>query len=99
RVFRTESLPVVVTIRDDVPASVQIRDHRGCCLLRARGERPRRRCAEQRYELAPPHSITSSAIASSRSGTVRPSAFAVLRLMTNSNLVGRMTGRSPALLP
>jgi hypothetical protein len=33
------------------------------------------------------HSITSSARASSEGGTVSPSAFAVLRLMTSSNLV------------
>src|SRR5262249_26250481 len=33
------------------------------------------------------HSITSSARASSVGGTSRPRAFAVLRLMTNSNLV------------
>jgi hypothetical protein len=30
------------------------------------------------------HSITSSAVASSSGGTVRPSAFAVLRLMASS---------------
>src|SRR5215470_14636837 len=56
-------------------------------LLRARRERPRHRAAEQRDELAAPdHSITSSASASSLSGTSKPSALAVLRLMTNSNL-------------
>jgi tripartite-type tricarboxylate transporter receptor subunit TctC len=43
--------------------------------------------------------ITSSASASSLSGTFRPRAFAVLRLMTSSNLVGRMTGRSAGLAP
>ena len=53
-------------------------------LLRPRCERPRsRRSAEQRDELAPLHSITSSARASSDGGTSRPSAFAVLRLVTN----------------
>ena len=58
-------------------------------LLRARRERPRgRRAADERDELAPLHSITSSAMASTRSGTVSPSAFAVLRLTTSSNLVG-----------
>src|SRR5215467_10773278 len=47
-------------------------------LLRARRERPRCRCAaEQRDELAPPHSITSSARASSVGGTVRTSIRAV----------------------
>src|SRR5262249_10321752 len=45
------------------------------------------RAAEQRDELAAPHSITSSARASSVGGTVRPSALAVLRLMTSSYLV------------
>jgi hypothetical protein len=35
------------------------------------------------------HSITSSAIASRFGGTTRPSAFAVLRLMTNSKFVAR----------
>src|SRR5262249_44242061 len=48
-------------------------------LLRARRERPRRRTAEQPHELAPPHSITSSAATSSLSGTVRPSALPPLR--------------------
>src|SRR6266702_5491254 len=47
-----------------------------------------RRPAEQRDELAPlHHSITSSARASSVGGTSRPSALAVLRLMTSSYLV------------
>src|SRR5438874_11078880 len=40
------------------------------------------RCAGDR------HSITSSARASSIGGTSRPRVLAVLRLMTNSNLVG-----------
>ena len=69
-------------------------------LLRARRERPRRRrAAEQRDELAPLHSITSSARASSVGGTSRPSALAVLRLMTSSNLVGCCTGRSAGFSP
>src|SRR6516162_10577388 len=69
-------------------------------LLRASRERPRhRRAADQRYELAPPHSITSSARASSVGGTSRPSAFAVVRLTTRSNLVGCSTGMSPGLAP
>src|SRR5262249_41153283 len=69
-------------------------------LLRARGERPRGRCAaEQRDELAAHHSITSSARASSVGGTVRPSAFAVLRLITSSYLVGACTGRSAGFSP
>src|SRR6516165_9593826 len=67
-------------------------------LLRARRERPRSR-AEQRDELAAFHSITSSARASSVGGTSRPSALAVVRLMTRSNLVGCCTGRSAGLAP
>src|SRR5262249_35675072 len=58
-------------------------------LLRACSERPNRgHAAKQRYELAAPHSITSSARASNVGGTSRPSAFAVLRLMISSNLMG-----------
>src|SRR5262249_37610251 len=69
-------------------------------LLRVRRERPRgRRAAEQRDELAPLHSITSSAVCRNGSGMVRPSAFAVLRLMTSSYLVGCWTGRSLAFAP
>src|SRR5262249_3827680 len=56
-------------------------------LLRARRERPRCRTAEQRDELAALHSITSSAVASSVCGISRPSALAVLRLITSSYLV------------
>src|SRR5262252_9232152 len=68
-------------------------------LLRARREWPRDRAAEQRDELAAFHSITSSARASSIGGISRPIARAVGRLMTNSNLVERMTGRSAGLAP
>jgi len=52
-------------------------------MLARAAERPRSRTAEQRDELAASHSITSSARASSVGGTSRPSAFAVLRLMTS----------------
>src|SRR4051794_23228854 len=45
------------------------------------------------------HSITSSAAASSLSGTVSPSAFAVLRLITSSNLTGTWMGSSLGLSP
>src|SRR5262245_10095186 len=51
--------------------------------------------ADQGDELAPPHhSITSSARTSRAVGTVRPSALAVVRLMTSSNFVGCSTGIS-----
>jgi hypothetical protein len=45
------------------------------------------------------HSITSSARASTISGTVMPSALAVLRLTTSSYLVGCSAGRSAGLAP
>src|SRR5262249_33974927 len=68
-------------------------------LLRPRCQRPCSRAAEQRDELAPPHSITSSARDIKLSENFTPSALAVLRLITNSNLVGCMTGRSAGLAP
>jgi hypothetical protein len=43
--------------------------------------------------------MTWSARPSSDGGIVSPSAFAVLRLMTNSNFVGCSTGRSARLAP
>src|SRR4051812_46141533 len=45
------------------------------------------------------HSITSSARCWRCNGTSRPSALAVFRLITNSNLVGCITGRSVGLVP
>src|SRR5262249_21022565 len=71
-------------------------------LLRGRRERPRScRTAQQGDELAAfhLHSITSSAVCRNGSGMVRPSVFAVLRLMTSSYLVGCWTGRSLAFAP
>src|SRR5262249_40370900 len=63
-------------------------------------ERPcRRHATKQGDERAAPHSMTSSARASSVGGTSRPSALAVLRLMASSNLVGCITGKSPGLAP
>jgi hypothetical protein len=46
-----------------------------------------------------PYSITSSARASSVGDISTPSAFAVPRLMTSSNLVARSTGMSAGLAP
>src|SRR5215472_882032 len=90
----------------DVPRSyraVEKPDHRDCRLLRARREGPRSRAAEQRDELAPfhlrGHSITSSARPRSESGTVRPRALAVLRLMISSTFVDCITGRSAGFSP
>src|SRR5262245_61639944 len=76
-------------------------DHRHRWLLGARRERPcgRRRAAEKRDELAPLHSITSSARAMSAGGTVMPSILAVSWLMTISNFVDCTTGSSAGLAP
>jgi hypothetical protein len=53
----------------------------------------KRTCAQCGY------SITSSARASSVGGTSRPSALAILRLMTSTNLTGAWTGSSLGLAP
>jgi hypothetical protein len=45
------------------------------------------------------YSITSSARASSMGGTFMPSAFAVLRLITSSNLVDCAIGKSAGFSP
>src|SRR5262249_6145076 len=74
--------------------------HRHRALLCARRERPRRRDADERDELAAAtHSMTSSARASSVGGISRPRALAVVRLMTRSNLVGCKTGKSAGFSP
>src|SRR5215510_343221 len=66
----TKALPecgqIACTIRKRRAAEESDRRHRR--LLRARRERPRGRAADQRDELAPPHSITSSARASTLAG-------------------------------
>src|SRR6516164_7330970 len=72
--------------------SSQIDEHadapHALALLRPRHEWPRhRRAAEQCDELAPLHSITSSARPERGSGTVMPSALAVLRFKNSSTLV------------
>src|SRR5262249_26914859 len=68
-------------------------------LLRTRRQGPRCRAAEQRDELAPVHSMTSSARASRDGGTSRPIALAILRLRTSWYLVGTCTGRSVGFPP
>src|SRR5262249_43201803 len=75
-------------------------NHRHRRLLRARREGPSRRCAAENHdEFAAFHSTTSSARPSIVIGTSRPSVFAVLRLIINSNLVGACIGRSDAFSP
>src|SRR5260370_29772620 len=61
------------------PAGRHIALHR--LLLRACGERPGTSAAEQRYELAPPHSITSSASASRFSEFLCPCLSALLSMI------------------
>src|SRR5260370_36174303 len=46
-----------------------------------------------------PHSITSSARASSEGGIVTPTAFAVFKLTASQKLVGNSIGKSPGAVP
>src|SRR5262245_44609026 len=62
-----------------------------------RGEEHRTRTSEERATIH--YWITSSARASSVGGIVRPSALAVLRLISSSNFVGSSIGRSAGLAP
>src|SRR5262249_22773898 len=70
-------------------------------LLRAcgRDERASDRAAKQDDELPSPHSITSSASASSARGTVIPSSLSVLKLISSSILGGCSMGISAGLAP
>src|SRR5262249_50301935 len=102
--FRSIYDPAGIEIKLNVIVMVR-RKHRELTFnvrpLCARRQRPRRRrAAQQRDELAAPdHSITSSAATSNLSGTVKLKALAVLRLITNSNLVGCTTGNSLGASP
>jgi hypothetical protein len=68
-------------------------------VLRAADRGVEERGTEQDDQIAAVHSMTSSARARIEGGTVSPSAFAVLRLMTSSKVVGCCTGRSAGLAP
>src|SRR5262249_47990851 len=59
----------------------------------------KRERGDERDDTAVDHSMTVSARRSSDGGMLSPSALAVLRLMTSSNLVGCSTGRSLGLAP
>src|SRR5262249_11957377 len=73
--------------------------HRG--LLRAHCWRPScsRGANKKCNELAPPHSITSSAATCTVCGTLMPSVLAALRLRTNWTFMDCWTGRSPGFSP
>src|SRR5215472_11344492 len=82
------------------PFGTENPDHRHRALLRPRRARPR--CgsgADERDELAPPHSITSSARPDRGRGTVMPSALAVFKLMISSTFVACCVGRSAGFSP
>ena len=83
-------------LRRDDPSSCLISDGWSMSALRRPQHQKRLRAiaAKRHY-----YSITSSARASSAGGTSSPSAFAVVRLMTRSNLVGACTGRSAGFSP
>src|SRR5574337_2226370 len=70
-------------------------------LLRFGGERCGEQAPGQSADERPAadHWISSSARRRSDCGIVRPSALAVLRLITSSNLLGCSTGRSAGLAP
>jgi hypothetical protein len=57
------------------------------------------RAAVSNRNKAAPYSISSSASNCIELGTESPSTFAALRLITNSNLVDRCTGRSAGFSP
>src|SRR5262245_62776163 len=66
---RRDFASINIALAECTKRSAEKSNHRHCRLR----ERPhRRRAAEQRDELAPPHSITSSAATSSLSGTLSP---------------------------
>jgi hypothetical protein len=69
------------------------------CVGRERERTPNRQSLHCRTANCLAYSITSSARAISDGGTVRPSDFAALRLITRSNLVGNCTGKAAALVP
>src|SRR5262249_2334286 len=88
-----DTLPLERDVRPEEP------DHRHRRLLRARNQRPSGRAANERDELAPLHSITSSAREGRVGGTSMPSALASAGLIRNTNLVGCTTGKSAGLVP
>jgi Tripartite tricarboxylate transporter family receptor len=83
---RSDALPDIPTVGDFLPGAT--RRAGGPALVHPKARRPGHH-----------YSITSSAMASSVSGTVRHIAFAVLRLITSSCFVGACTGKSAGFSP
>ena len=77
----------------------QADDARTARRLRRGREGPSRRTGDNTNDVAPPHSITSSAWARSVAGTAKSSARAVFKLTTSSSLADCSTGRSPGRSP
>jgi len=71
----------------------------GISSLTKHGAPPWKGESDKRDERAPLHSITSSARASSEIGKLRPSVFAIFKLITSSTLVDCWTGRSAGFVP
>jgi hypothetical protein len=85
---RKEGLIIVSGWGEVEERTEEVHPYNSPSLLRPRRERPRRHAADERDDLTPVHSITSSARASTLWGISKPSALAVLRFTTNSYLVG-----------
>jgi len=88
---------------DRLVDGVQVRQHSARRLSRWNDVLPPARYIRS-YRRAKPysvsaHSITSSACASSKGGTVSPSSFAVFMLITSSKRVGCITGSSVGFSP
>jgi hypothetical protein len=80
-------------------ARVALSDVRSASTLRTQSRTLRRVRNPQQKRKSPRYSIIASARASSVGGTVRPRAFAVLRLITNSSFSGAWTGNSLGFSP
>jgi hypothetical protein len=82
-------------VRLDAPPGLRVGPHRFQYLFVP----PDARSATPHTSHAKAYWITSSACKRSVAGMVRPSAWAVLRLMTSLKVIGRSTGRSPGGVP
>jgi hypothetical protein len=100
RVSRLRSCPQRVTLgkvqaEQNESATPPSSGHKGRICRKSASGQKKTHAPQQSYT----YSITSSALASNVGGISIPSAFAVLRLMINSNFVGCSTGRSAGFAP